>query len=579
MSVHVLRPRRRRREEGIALVVVLLFTAVVLTIVVSTTATLALGARGGGVNERAAYQALLAAESGLNTFEARVRDKTDSLPLAQRLRGTPPTPQQFNAWLQAYGLNTYTTASGRSVTLTFDPAQAPDLALVATEANGNTKKVVLQNYSAYSAPAYNIRADAPLVSYPNVDVKGGARIEGQNGLNSTGMTQVAKVDQPSGVTLAASATAPTFSMNLEATLGARDRMLLAAGDYVSVGSRSYRVQSVREATGTQPRDAEVTLKALGDSFPLITITNSAAVQRIDSAVTASFIQTVNQTTTVPVSDPTFFVVGSDVFLGAMKGRVESIDTLAKTIQVNWLSTSGANSATVTEGTPVRRDVRAVASGYGIDGEDQVTNGVYEDDLRLRNLNPFNPSADTETTDLFTHTFGQTKKQMLNVAPFNVGLTATDPQPWVNPTSGFTGTMPDPPTRPVLIDGSLHLNGSQELCGRGILIVKGNMTVNGTCAAGFQGAIYVMGDYDQQGNSIINGAVIAEGATEIVAGTECVPNPTGDTGSGSGNSCDTQVAGTGQGSGKINYDRGALLAAGSLLSPPTFGAVQGTWRQR
>ena len=51
--------------------VVLLFTAIVLTIVVSTTATLAIGARGGGVNERTAYQALLAEENGQNTFATR----------------------------------------------------------------------------------------------------------------------------------------------------------------------------------------------------------------------------------------------------------------------------------------------------------------------------------------------------------------------------------------------------------------------------------------------------------------------------------------------------------------------------
>ncbi|WP_034385473.1 pilus assembly PilX N-terminal domain-containing protein [Deinococcus sp. YIM 77859] len=560
MTVRIVRLGEQRREEGIALVVVLLFTAIILAIVVSTTATLALGARGGGVNERAAYQALLAAESGLNTFEVRFKAKTDSLPRNQRLRGSV-TPEQINAWLEVHELGSYTAGTGQQATLSFESKGSDGtLSLVAQGTSDTARKIVLQNYHLDYVPAYNIRADAPLVSYPNVDVKGGARIEGENGLNSSGTVLVAQVDQPGGVTIAASLTAPTFTVRVSSVLGNADP-LLAAGDYIKMGSLTYKVQGVQ--------GNEATIKTLTDNFPATTIVNRTNIERIDSAVTAPFTQTLHQSSTVNVSDPTFFITGSEVFLGGMKGQVESVDNSAKTISVKWTektSALGPSTTTIAEGTPIRRDVHGVASGYRVDGQSQVTNGVSQNDLRLRNLNPFNPAADTETTDLFTHTFGQTKNEMLNVSPY---------QGWLTPVSSFDGNV----SGLTLVNGNINLNGRQDLCGSGVLIVKGNLTVNGTCNEGFRGIVYVMGDYNQQGNSAIKGAVIAEGATEVVYGTECVPNPSSGTGSGPGNSCDTQVAGTGQGNGKIVYDRGALLEAGSLLSPLTFTAVPGTWRQR
>lgn len=574
MKPHPARTSAPRREEGIALVVVLLFTAVVLTIVVSTTATLAVGARGGGVNERAAYQALLAAESGLNTFEVRFRTKMESLPLNQRLRGNVGAAR-FNAWLLRYGLNSYSTGTDQSTSLAFDTTVGADsLVLVATGAPGLSQKVVLQNYQADYAPGYNIRADAPLVSYPNVNLKGGARVEGERLTDSdnTGVTAVARtnVPLPGSLTVSTTATNPTFPLSVTKTLG--NRLLLAANDYVDIGGISYKVM------GTRNEGTQVTLQPLIQPSVNV-ITDAASIKRIDSAVTASFTQQSGVQTVIQVSDPTFFVKDSVIQIGTMKGTVKAVDIINKTLEVLWDS---APSGTVTqqEGSVIRRDVKSVSSGYTVDGDvAAMPDGANTNDLRLKDMNPFNPAADTEANDLFTHTFGQTKREMLNVAPFNVNLTAEDPQPWVNPVTTFNGTVT--PDKIVFFNGTLGLSGNQSLCGSGILIVKGNLTVNGTCDAGFRGAIYVMGDYDQQGNSKISGAVIAEGATEIVYGTECVPTPgnTTGSGSGSGNSCDTQVAGTGQGDGKIAYDRGALLEAGSLLTPPTFSTVQGTWRQR
>jgi hypothetical protein len=118
----------------------------------------------------------------------------------------------------------------------------------------------------------------------------------------------------------------------------------------------------------------------------------------------------------------------------------------------------------------------------------------------------------------------------------------------------------------VVRGPLHLTGSKSLCGQGILVVIGDLTVNGTCSAGLQGLVYVAGDYDQQGNSVLTGAVVVEGVADLRA---C-----------RGEECDTQIAGTGQGGGKIAYDPVVLLKL-RLQSQglASVRPVAGTWRQR
>jgi hypothetical protein len=278
-------------------------------------------------------------------------------------------------------------------------------------------------------------------------------------------------------------------------------------------------------------------------------------------VTAPLTGVPGTSSTVKVSDPLPLTVGSAVQVGLLGGTVQSMDPESRSVVVAWDSGS---MAAVAEGTPVRRDGKDVISGYAITGQNQVEHGSLPNDPQLRSRNPF---ALTSGPDLFASVLGQTKDQMLAVSPY---------QGWLEPTvsaAGFTGTV----TELTFINGPVPL-GNRELCGSGLLIVRGNLTVNSTCPAGFSGVIYVMGDYDQQDHSLIRGAVIVEGAHEPLAGTECMPSPS-VTGNGPGNACDTQVAGTGQGSARIIYDRGALLAAGSLLSAPELHAVPGTWRQR
>jgi len=147
--------------------------------------------------------------------------------------------------------------------------------------------------------------------------------------------------------------------------------------------------------------------------------------------------------------------------------------------------------------------------------------------------------------LFQRTFGLTKEEFLELFP---------PQP----ANTFNGTLRDWELK--VVRGPLHLTGSRSLCGRGILVVIGDLTVNGTCSDGFQGLVYVAGDYDQQGNSVLTGAVVVEGVADL----------TGDL---------TKIAGTGQGGGKIAYDPKILLEL--RLKSQGLASVRplaGTWRR-
>ncbi|WP_027463029.1 PilX N-terminal domain-containing pilus assembly protein [Deinococcus ficus] len=548
---------RPRRQDGVALVVVLLFTVVILMIIVSTTATMSLGARTGGVNERAAYQALLNSESAVNTFAQRFQAKMATLDDAALFRGTEPDDLQ--AWIVQYGLNTY---NGATLSVTGRPSKKNFSIEAVGTVQGETRKAVLQDFYATHSPGFNIRADAPLVSYPNVDVTGNASVEGESyntnasGLKSDGTTTIAR--------LTGAADLPGTDIQLTSTL--TDQLLLSKGNYVVLNNTTFKV------TGVNYKTSRVTLASLDGTTTTTNFAASTPIRRVDSAVTTPFTQVSGGLSVINVTDPEYFVDGSRVRVGNMTGTVVSTDETNKRVTINW-DVSTTLTATIPEGAAIARDVKAVQSGYGVTGQDQTYNGVSSNDLRLRNMNPFNSNSNP---DLFTFVLGQTKAQMLNYP-------ANNWNGWVDVTTtgqNFNGRVGEALGGKdiTFIDGTTSLSGSQQLCGSGLLIVKGNLTVNGTCDAGFSGAIYVMGDYDQQGNSTIRGAVIAEGATQIINGTECVSIPPSDTNPG-GNDCDTKVAGTGQGQGKITFDRAALLAAGALLSPPTFDPVAGTWRQR
>lgn len=193
--------------------------------------------------------------------------------------------------------------------------------------------------------------------------------------------------------------------------------------------------------------------------------------------------------------------------------------------MNWVGFSPNTSNPIAEGTPIRRYVFGAlsAGSISIQGASHVSPGISTNDLlRL-------PSK----ASMFETTFGMTEAEFLTLPNLS------------NSTSS-----------PSIVNGLTYVNGDwngTSICGKGIVVVNGDARINTTCAGGFQGLLYVKGQYNMQGNASIQGAIVVEGHVE------------------------TRLRGTGN--DKVEYDPMVLLEVGKSLSPWNFKQVAGSWRLR
>jgi hypothetical protein len=241
------------------------------------------------------------------------------------------------------------------------------------------------------------------------------------------------------------------------------------------------------------------------------------------------VKAYNPTTfTLTLSDARGLLVGQTVRVAGVEARVRSVDLGTNQVRLEW---RGTPPTAIPEGTPLVPQILGAASARSIStvGAGGISHGQA----------PYSPLVPPDPDALFQRTFGLSKEEFLERFP---------PQP----ANEFNGTLRD--WKLVVVQGPLRLT-SNPLCGQGILVVIGDLMVNRTCYEGFQGLVYVAGDYDQQGNSVLTGAVVVEGGYL------------------------TKIAGTGQGRGKIAYDPMVLLKL--RLKSQGLASVRplaGTWRR-
>jgi hypothetical protein len=366
-------------------------------------------------------------------------------------------------------------------------------------------------------------APAALTSRPDILVRGDAQVIGYDFAGDTGAYPVTEV-------LAPGAPAPlphdTF------TLTVADASLIPVGSYVQIPSpvtpKTYLVTGV---SGNA-----LTLKPLSPPGLADAILPGAGVNLVPFAVKA--YDPANSTLTL--SDARGLLVEQTVRVAGVEARVRSVNLDTNQVRLEW---RGTPPTAIPEGTPLVPQILGAASAGSIStsGGGQISYGQAQGS----SLVPYDRDA------LFQRTFGLTKGEFLGRFPPQSGDT-------------FNGTLSGWELK--VVQGPLNLTGSKSLCGQGILVVIGNLTVNGTCSTGFQGLLYVAGDYDQQGNSVLTGAVVVEGVADLKA---C-----------RGEECDTKIAGTGQGGGKIAYDPMVLLKL--RLQSQGLASVRplaGTWRRR
>ncbi|MBS3966088.1 MAG: hypothetical protein KGZ60_02370 [Truepera sp.] len=522
-----------QRTQGFAIVVVLLISLVVLMSIVTTASVTTLTTRVTTADERVAYQALLTAESGINSLEARIR----SLPTARQYHGpfNDSTPQlktqslaALNAWLNAQGLATLELAKANQATLSITDLRTNPTERITVRSTGTLSdrgvKLVLVDFVRFRE-ARIPPVSAALTSWPAIKVSGNAMITGQAGAGASGqISNVAMVRSP--YTIRAGTPAP-YSFVLQVD----NVVLIRVRGYLVIGGHTYRVTAREENT--------LQLTMLERAIAKRTITAGSPVHLIPYA-TAVEVRSLNATT-FKVSDTLGFLVNDAISVGARRATVTGINHQRETISVSWEGAPPTDSNRIAEGTPITRAI----SGATSHGAIVVLGNATVDNPRPHNSGISNPFALDPTRTLFYQIFKLTYQD----------FTARYP---TVPSGGFNGEV----SGVRHLNGNLNLTGNSSICGRGVLVVNGDLTINGSCNDGFYGLIYVRGQYRQQGNSTINGAVVAEGRSEL-------GNP----------SDDTALAGTGQGAAKLGYDPRALLEASLLIAPTEFSLSQGSWRQR
>ena len=501
-------------RKGIATPITLVVLMVVFTSLLAATGYMALGALRGGASERVTYQAFTLAESALEAFPLLVRCG-DNLPSAYTLSvsGGPA--------LSA----TYRYPNGERTV----PPGGGAIKVQAVAEVGGGKATLEQTFRVgCGIPGAVLAA---LTSRPRVEVSGNAKIVGFDFAADSGFLRVATVRLNGSLNLLSALDQNTGTFNLDVD----DATLIPTGSYLRITTggtpKTYRVEGKSGNT--------LTLTPLFTRGLTDVILPGAPVELAPYGVKAYD----PSTNTLTLSDARGLVKGQKVRVGSFEGVVESVENVQ--VKVSW---SGTPPTSIPEGTPLVAQVLGAASSRTIDtsGGGQILYGSA----------PSSPMVPTSPDDLFQRVFGMSKEEFRRLYP---PVSA----------SSFGGTLQNWEIRSV--SGPLNLAGNSALCGKGILVVFGELTVNGTCPQGFQGLVYVAGDYDQQGNADLRGAVVVEGVANLEG---CGPQ-------GGGDDCWTNIAGTQgrQAGGKIEYDplvlhRLRVMSQGRASVSP----VSGTWRR-
>ena len=503
-------------RKGIATPITLVVLMVVFTSLLAATGYMALGTLKGGASERVTYQAFTVAESALEAFPLLVRcGENQSLPSAYTL----------------------SVSGGPALSATY---HYPNRERTVPSGGGNIRvQVVAQVGGGKATLEQTFRVGcgilgavpAALTSRPRVEVSGNAKIVGFDFAADSGFLRVATVRLNGSLNLLSALDQNTGTFNLDVD----DATLIPTGSYLRI------------TTGGTPK----TYRVEGKSGNTLTLTPLFTPDLNDDILPEAPVELAPygvkaydpSTNTLTLSDARGLVKGQKVRVGSFESVVESVENVQ--VKVSW---SGTPPTSIPEGTPLVAQVLGAASSRTIDtsGGGQILYGSA----------PSSPLVPTSPDDLFQRVFGMSKEEFRRLYP---PVSA----------SSFGGTLQNWEIKSV--SGPLNLAGDRELCGKGILVVFGELTVNGTCPQGFQGLVYVAGDYDQQGNADLRGAVVVEGVANLEG---CGPQ-------GGGDDCWTNIAGTQgkQAGGKIEYDplvfyRLRVMSQGLTSVSP----VSGTWRR-
>ncbi|GGL79273.1 hypothetical protein GCM10010840_16430 [Deinococcus aerolatus] len=469
-----------------------------------------------------------------------------------------------------------------------------------TGISGGEAKATLTQRVTYSRPTFmNTSPPAALTSCPAITAGGSSNLTGSATVYNGIIPDFTTVTSASpGFISGAMATGTLSGSGWPATLTVADATNLSTGSVIQVGAQTYRV------TGEPAINTLTVVPANALNLPPLGTSLTGSLNLIPIAVRGTAFATGTSTNgkpiyRLPIGDPTSIYINDTLYI-TLQGVTYGVAVTGKGFTGGDLTQgytdvtlgpagAGANTynpltgalllansipaptsfqlASAASGTPLRRYVPSAMSAGSIVG---VASGVVPSSAwgGSSTQSPAAIAGNSNVScgdELFAQLFNNyTKTQYHNlVAPAN-RLSSPSAQP-LNNDIYWLGPSSFPSTQSYSIS-----NGG--LCGTGILIVNGNLNLNGTgnvdlgsnsCTSkgsaggtqGFNGILYVIGNMSSQGNTVIRGAVIVEGS----------PSPS--------------VATKLSGGMNITYDPAPMIASAKNLSPLNFSNRAGTWSQQ
>lgn len=347
-------------RRGFAITIVLLVTVVAILAFLFSTATLTVASRSSAAQERNAAQALLAADSGLRTLNARAAT-------------TPYTAsyENFTAWIEG-NFTTLDLGDGIEATLDVLDETEDEVMVQSTGVAGTARRVLVQSFRIVSGP--------PLPALVNVP---GA------------LTSVGSVDSNSASALVAG----RENTDAEWTYLNVDLCAAATGEYVETSSGVvYQVideeplcgepVAVRSTSGTEttlPGDTDITLRPTAIAEDLTVVDGISTVR-------------------VTPGTRSLFGFGTPISIGTGSGIVTAVDEDADgnpILTIDW-NLPGMEPAVANEGAVVRREVVSA-----------VTNGTCDLGNKGDETFPDGCQPGQDLSELFLKTFGITQDQMFS----------------------------------------------------------------------------------------------------------------------------------------------------------------------
>ncbi|GEM49129.1 hypothetical protein [Deinococcus cellulosilyticus] len=550
------------KTAGSSLIIVLLMSLIIMGSVIALISSTSLLTRKGSGYEKLAYSNLLGADAGINSFAARVQlkkytGKVDNIDcFVQGTRASNNTSAgtcTYTAQLPSYSLSNGNTVQVEVVAIN-NTASSITVRSTSTTSDG-TSKVVLQDFLVTRPPTTNISIPAALTSNPSIDLGGNGKIYGAPYDKSSNSSVLSSANN--GILPGLTTLTTGFNHNSSPTITVADDSYLDTGSFVRVNGYTMQVTGKASGYTSTNRKYNVTQVPGGvvaNGTP--SATSGSTVDLVQFAVRSAPTSVTSTTARIPISDPTGFYVNDVIYFRSgstmysaqvtARGYTNDADLTSGYLDIKYpatavgstmTGTTAASASAVTAiniGTGISRYVPGASSAGSISGtgsSDLFPSGAAHN------------SSILSGSSLFSQTFsGKTKQDVYDLSTrYDLPpAMVLDQVNWVGPSGSATTNS-----------NSYSIN---DLCGTGILIITGNLTLNGTCNSGFTGLLYVMGDFSNQGNSTINGAVVVEGQV-YTSGTKV------------------------KGTMTINYDPNVFLQRGRHLAVSRISAVTATWRQQ